>query len=954
MQEWRTYHQVYGFNVIPVGHSIIPQLLIDAETFPDARQRLATILNCPEGGVVSALRSYLKTPTFSETLRKFIADLQGYKQVAGKGSKIPSLASVTNLRTANSKNSYQLFYEQRIDDETAERLIEVYAPLASGIAVLLGQVSNLMALDFDSTETLIRFLQDMGFQASEENLDEVLQIAFPDNLVVRTYRGYHIWSAYDAEIVKILGGKSYEEKVGGYEGFEIRCHHSYVVVPPSVCGVVNGIIRRYEFVRPHDASNRNALLPAWFYLWLKDAYKPQTQTQTQVVLSFNPPPSSVKEVVIKSLTPYWQRGRRQRLCYSLSGVMRRAALPLSEAREIIQTICELTSDEQISDRLYTVEYEYRLPLLGKQRCAGVTAFRQEALTAGVPEETIQTIIRALFGVRMTTDFDVYLQDHDALGRKIAALLRSDFCYSMRYNAWFRFDTEKLEWVKVDDKEITVYVYEAARQVRDEIAEIVKMHHSGTIPTKLIGKLNRLLDQSFVRKTIEGVARSELKVEHEFPYIPEEYIPEEFRHLKLHSTTFHRNGCLLWFDEGETYFIPNTDTFITQKEFYSTHTLPSEVREDADISTFVNFVSQVMGGKENAEYFLKIISTVVAKRENIYNKALILTGDGQNGKNSTLDILKAALGNLVQETNSAAITKAAVKGSDNNSTNAVYKLKGCAIGYIDETPDKHWDIDAFKKVTGSRTIVARQLFHNFEDIPITFILVVLTNHLPKEFDRQSGGLEERLVVIKFPYKFVDVPFENQHLKKRNPELVKQLMFNTSATIQALRHYYKLAARENFRHELPTDIYEETKKLRVKANTIKYFIQDCVIDDPASYVYVKDMYALYKEWCKHNEVKHVDDREFRERLSLTNFKLERTGRGYICHCVRLKTDFLNKDDEPQTTPLPSLLSSDNDSNNNGNESEPTPSSLSSDNGSNNNEVYAAVADNDGQDYLDEFPF
>jgi hypothetical protein len=55
--------------------------------------------------------------------------------------------------------------------------------------------------------------------------------------------------------------------------------------------------------------------------------------------------------------------------------MRRAALPLSEAREIIQTICELTSDEQISDRLYTVEYEYRPTLLGKQRCAGVTAFR---------------------------------------------------------------------------------------------------------------------------------------------------------------------------------------------------------------------------------------------------------------------------------------------------------------------------------------------------------------------------------------------------------------------------------------------------------------------------------------------------------------------------------------------------------------------------------------------------
>jgi hypothetical protein len=258
LQEWRTYHYEFGFNIIPVGHYIIPQLLIDAETFPDAWSVLAQHLRCPEVEVVSALRSFLKTPTFSEKLREFLANLKGYTHIAGKRSQIPSLAFVANIRTANSKNSYQLFYEQRIDDETAERLIEVYAPLASGIAVLLGQVSNLMALDFDNPETLIRFLQDVGFNANEENLEEVLQIAFPDNPIVRTWRGYHIWSAYDTEIARLLCGKSYAESVGGYEGFEIRCHHSYIVAPPSVGGVANGVIRRYEFIRPLDATTRNS------------------------------------------------------------------------------------------------------------------------------------------------------------------------------------------------------------------------------------------------------------------------------------------------------------------------------------------------------------------------------------------------------------------------------------------------------------------------------------------------------------------------------------------------------------------------------------------------------------------------------------------------------------------------------------------------------------------------
>jgi hypothetical protein len=920
-QTWRAYHRDFNLNLIPVGYYSIPQMMLDAETFPDARARLAQILNCPEEEVVSALRSFLKTPTFSENLRKFLADLQGCGQVAGKGSKIPSLASVTNLRTANSKNSYQHYYERRIEDEVAERMIEAYAPLASGIAVLLGQPSNLMALDFDSAETLIQFLQDMGFCANPENLDEILQIAFPNNAIVRTFRGYHVWSAYDPEIVKILGGKAYEENVGGYEGFELRCHHCYIIVPPSVCGVSGGVIRRYEFIRPLDNSNRNSLLPAWFYLWLKEIYNPQTQNKSQVMLTVAPTPSTVKDIVVKSLTPYWQRGHRQRLCYTLSGVMRRAALPISEAREIIQTICSLASDEEIKHRLYTLEYEFRLPLTGNQRCAGTTAFRQAAIEAGVPEETIQTVIRALFGVRVTTDFVEYLRDYDALGKKVAALLRNDFCFNYKtgYMSWFRFDYDKLAWIEADESDVLFFVSEAVRQVHDEFEEIIRLNHNGTIPQNYRAHLNRLLTQHFIRQTLMTVIRSELKVNCEFPHIPEEHIPEEYRHLKLYRVTFHRNGCLLWFEKGETHFIPNTDTFITQREFFATQTLPSIVDEKADMSPFVNFLADVMGGKENADYFLKLASTVLVTQRNIYRKAVIFYGGGQNGKNSTIDIIKAAFGDLVQQTTSAAI----IKAGETLSLASLYKLKGSAIAYIDETLDKSWNTDIFKAVTGSWSIVAKRYYRDPEDMKVTFILIILTNHLPKDFERQSQALEDRFVVIKFPYRYADVPYETQYVKKRNPALIEALMANTAATIQAFRHYYKVAAQEGFVHETPPAIVESTDDIRLKANSVGFFIQDCVVDDPSNFVYVSDMYSFYKEWCKRHEVKSVKVEEFREHLKSTNFKLERTGRGYICHCVRLKTDFLNGD-EPEPTPTHSLLASDNDS------------------------------DDDGQDYLDEFPF
>jgi phage/plasmid-associated DNA primase len=297
-------------------------------------------------------------------------------------------------------------------------------------------------------------------------------------------------------------------------------------------------------------------------------------------------------------------------------------------------------------------------------------------------------------------------------------------------------------------------------------------------------------------------------------------------------------------------------------------------------------------------------------------ATLFVGGGQNGKNSSIDIIKAAFGNLVQQTPSAAI----IKVGETLSMASLYKLKGCAIAYIDETPDKNWNSDIFKAVTGSWSIVAKRYYKDPEDMPITFILLVLTNHLPKDFDRQSQALEDRFVVIKFPRRYADVPYETTFVKKRNPALIEALMANTAATIQAFRHYYRLAAQEGFVHDLPPAVLEETDEIRVRANSVGVFLQTCVKDDPSSSVLVKEMFEVYREWCRRHEVKPVRDTEFREYLRHTNYRIERTGHGYVCHNVKLVADFENGN---QPTPTSSLITSDNDS-------------------------------DDGQDYLDQFPF
>jgi hypothetical protein len=941
-QAWETYHREFGFNIIPVGHEKIVALAIEAQLDPTLRVRLADYFEVAPAKVLDNLRGFLKYPTFSSEIRKLLAEfLPHYAERAV--NSIPSLSSITGVRKYDDRNSYVHFYETRIDDAIAEKMVKIYGDMATGVAVLLREDDQLVVVDFDNRQALIDLLAQLGYPCDEATLEATLLRVFPSNPIVKTFRGYHIYT-YDADLTEAV------KTTRKLNNIDIKVSRGYVLLPPSLAGFepsgVTVNLVYYQQVRPLLPEDIRAPLPTQVRDYLLAQIRPQVVSTT---LSFTPTPQptspDLKSFVTDSLIPYWRKGVRDQLVYPLAGVLRRAGITLDEALDIVTTICDRAGDEEKRDRLYQVRRQYSLPFQPRGKrpyCAGISKFQEACLTAGMPLQVFNNLIARIFGLKVTTNLQDWLEDYKQIAEKVAAVVRNDLVFNEKTLSWWVYNEDEKRWIETKREDILHFVTKATLEVCADIEEIVRMSHNDNIPKQVAQKLNKLINSQFIRNSVLPTLEILLSVNLNFPHIPADYIPAEFQQLKLHRITFHRNGCLLWFEGGETYFIPNTDTFITQREFYATQTLPSVVDENADMSPFIDYLAKVMGGKANAEYFLKLASTVLATQRNIYRKAIIFFGGGQNGKNSTIDIIKAALGDLVQQTPSAAI----IKAGETLNLASLYKLKNSAIAYIDETPDKNWNIDIFKAVTGSWSIVAKRYYKDPEDMPITFILIILTNHLPKEFERQSQALEDRFIVIKFPYRFADVQYETQYVKKRDPAIVEALMANTAATIQAFRHYYKLAAQEGFLHDMPPAVLESTNDIRLKANSIGFFIQSCVIDDPANFVYVSDMYKLYQEWCKRHEVKSVKIEEFREYLKCTNYKLERTGRGYICHCVSLKTDFLNNGNEPE--PTPSLLYGDEP------EPTPTPSLIASDNGS-NNEVSAAVADNDdGQDYLDEFPF
>lgn len=66
--------------------------------------------------------------------------------------------------------------------------------------------------------------------------------------------------------------------------------------------------------------------------------------------------------LISSILPFWEEGKRNVLCMNLAGFLRKQKYSLKHAKTIITEICRITKDEEMKQRLYTVEHTYKKDL----------------------------------------------------------------------------------------------------------------------------------------------------------------------------------------------------------------------------------------------------------------------------------------------------------------------------------------------------------------------------------------------------------------------------------------------------------------------------------------------------------------------------------------------------------------------------------------------------------------
>lgn len=235
---------------------------------------------------------------------------------------------------------------------------------------------------------------------------------------------------------------------------------------------------------------------------------------------------------------------------------------------------------------------------------------------------------------------------------------------------------------------------------------------------------------------------------------------------------------------------------------------------------------------------------------VFEKALILVGDGSNGKSKILSVWEHMVG---------CANCSALGLEDLKERFRLVELEGKLLNICYEGDTKKLLSDArFKSlVSGEPQTVERKGKDAYKFSPFVK-MVIACNTLPRTKDK-SYGYERRLCILPFDVQFKDA----EDLDPNNPREKKKILGITDKIIKdeldgvfiwALEGYARL--KKHGRFTVPESSRNVIEDYVREVNPIIAFVDDRLeLAGPYDKISLKDIYADYQEWCKENGHKHL---------------------------------------------------------------------------------------------------
>jgi len=298
----------------------------------------------------------------------------------------------------------------------------------------------------------------------------------------------------------------------------------------------------------------------------------------------------------------------------------------------------------------------------------------------------------------------------------------------------------------------------------------------------------------------------------------------------------------------------------------------------------DFLYGLFENQDSATYLLRVMSSCLYG-VNRWEELYVMTGSGSNGKGVVAQLMNLVFGGYYYSVDVSLFTKP-VKNRDQALPALVESRFSRVMMSTEPEKDDLLQCGMLKKVSGDDVVEARTLhskiLHKYNP---PYTVFIQTNGIPK-LNTLDGGIQRRLRVIPFPFKFVASPVganqrqgdpDVKHVKCKSIAWRDEMMLMLLESICEIKQWKSLP--------MPTAVTEATTEYLSENDPVGTWLREnCEITgDIADTIKAGDLYKIYEQ----SVTKSISNNKFASGLAYNGVEKKKTRSYNVYMGIKWKT-------------------------------------------------------------------